>query len=672
MNQYMLMFSLGPVQPFIEQARKTRDLWLGSFLLSKLMESAMKHVKELGGKFVFPSNQDVKDEDEYANLPNKYIAIFADATTAEKAAGESKKEICAFWNALRDDVRNEIVQWYADEETARIWERQSDPDTYFEIRWIVVEGDPVNYEEWLQLTEEVFEARKRLHNFQQREEPGEKSTISGERQALSRASNGDVPDRWQVIAFWKTLATREGHPNSEHYRSLSAKEISLDGSERLDAIDTIKRFATQSELIGKRSFPSTSSIATASFVEGLLSSKLDRADLQAWLTATRGSLRDVPDAATEAIPFLATKAEKTRSDREILRRDGDCYFRATFTPRRLEKDYGIDKEDARTRAKEGESGLERLLRATDGAGIRRPTPYYAVLKMDGDQMGKLLGSAGSFPGHKKLSDALSEFTRAIVPNLVHNNYPGRLVYAGGDDVLALAPLARNLPNDSTDWSNMIKTVIDLAYHLQNDYRDRINGALEIQQWNATASISIAIAHHFAPLSYVLGVMRRAERQLAKKRYDRNALVVSVIRRSGAQTQVGCRWKYETLQDADVQPITLFSRFYDFFEQGVLSPKCAHILLEEAPVLVGLRLDAQISEIRRVILRQRNEVKKSNLSDKDADELARQLAQLAKAMDDEHGFTNKSIRLEDDEPHHGLVEVLGWLLVMVFLTRKEED
>ncbi len=30
-KEFMLMFSLGPVQPFIAQARKTRDLWLGSF-----------------------------------------------------------------------------------------------------------------------------------------------------------------------------------------------------------------------------------------------------------------------------------------------------------------------------------------------------------------------------------------------------------------------------------------------------------------------------------------------------------------------------------------------------------------------------------------------------------------------------------------------------------------
>jgi CRISPR-associated protein Cmr2 len=670
MNQYMLMFSLGPVQPFIEQARKTRDLWLGSYLLSKLMEAAMMNIEELGGEFVFPSYQKV--DEEYANLPNKYIAIFASSAVAEEAAGKSREEIYRYWNTLRADVWNETVQWCAHTGTEEIWERQSNPEACFEIRWVVVAGDPNKYNEWLKRTEEVLDARKQLHNFQQREEPGEKSTISGERQALCWSSNGFVPERWQVIDFWKTLATRQDHPDPEHNPSLSAKEISLDGSERLDAIDTIKRFSTQSELIGKRSFPSTSSIATASFVEGLLSSNLDRAGLQAWLTATRGALRDIPDAATEAIPLLATKVEKTRPDREILRRDGDCYFRATFTPLRLEKDYGIDKENARTRAKEGESGLERLLRVADGAGILRPTTYYAVLKMDGDQMGKLLGSAGSLPGHKKLSDALSEFTHTIVPNLVHNNYPGRLVYAGGDDVLALAPLARNLPKDSTDWSDMLKTVIDLAHQLQQDYRARINRALEYQQWDATASISIAIAHHYAPLSFVLGVLRRAERQLAKKRYDRNALVVSVIRRSGAQTQVGCRWKYETLQDADIQPIKLFSRFYDFFKQEVLSPKCAHILLEEAPVLVGLELDAQISEIRRVLLRQRNDSKKSMLSDKNAEELARHLAQLAKAMDDEHGFTNKSIRLENDEPHHGLVEVLGWLLVMVFLTRKERD
>jgi len=44
MTQYMLLFSLASVQTFIGQARKTRDLWSGSFLLSALMEASMEGI----------------------------------------------------------------------------------------------------------------------------------------------------------------------------------------------------------------------------------------------------------------------------------------------------------------------------------------------------------------------------------------------------------------------------------------------------------------------------------------------------------------------------------------------------------------------------------------------------------------------------------------------------
>jgi CRISPR-associated protein Cmr2 len=667
MNQYMLMFSLGPVQPFIEQARKTRDLWLGSYLLSKLMEAAMKNIKELGGEFVFPAHKEV--ESENANLPNKYIAIFSDPTTAQKAAKRSTEQINDLWNTIRNNVRDEIVQWYADTETREIWERQSNPDACFEIRWVVVEGDSLKYSEWLGRTEEALEARKRLHNFRQREEPGEKSTISGERQALCRSASKGEPDRQQVQAFWEILATCKGHP--EKKPPLSAKEISRDGSERLDAIDTIKRFATRSGRIGERPFPSTSSIATASFVEGLLSTKVDQTSIRDWLTATNGPLRDIPVGSTGAIPNLSAKTEQ---ENEILQRDGDCYFHGTFTPRRLEKDYGIDNtEEAERRASNGRRALENLLHAAGERGLRRPIPYYAILKMDGDQMGKLLSTAESQHEHVNISNALSDFTRNIAPDLIHHHYPGRLVYAGGDDVLAFAPLARNLPQGDEGQPGVIKTVISLADQLQKRYRERLRGIEEEkQQREVSASMSIAIAHHFTPLSAVLRVMRLAERQLAKKRYGRNALVVSVIRRSGAQTQVGCHWEYKKLGDSDAQPMKLFPRFYDLFEQDILSPKCVYILLEEAPALVGLEQDAQISEIRRVLFRQRNDSKKSELADEEVKNLATHLVYLAKAMNREHGFAEPSTKLEDDRPRYGLVEALSWLLVMVFLTRKEEE
>src|SRR6266700_1120093 len=166
MNQYMLMFSLGPVQPFIEQARKTRDLWLGSFLLSKMMEAAMRGIDDLAEQVVFPTHRKV--DSDYANLPNKYIAIFSTSDKAEKATTNSMDQIKGFWNSISWDVWNEIVQVYADGETEKIW-KQSDPETCFEIQWVIVEGDPKQYKNWLERTEKAFEARKRLRNFQQRE-----------------------------------------------------------------------------------------------------------------------------------------------------------------------------------------------------------------------------------------------------------------------------------------------------------------------------------------------------------------------------------------------------------------------------------------------------------------------------------------------------------------------
>ena len=54
MTMNTLHFTLGPVQGFVAQARRTRDLWAGSFLLSYLSGCAMAAVLKAGGKIVFP------------------------------------------------------------------------------------------------------------------------------------------------------------------------------------------------------------------------------------------------------------------------------------------------------------------------------------------------------------------------------------------------------------------------------------------------------------------------------------------------------------------------------------------------------------------------------------------------------------------------------------------
>ncbi len=672
-KQYMLLFSLGPVQSFIAQARKTRDLMLGSFLLSMMMEAAMAGLED---KLVFPANPRIRNG--ISDLPNKFVALFNDRDIALKAATDSVDRIEKLWNIIREDVWEDIIKpvlssQQEKEETREIWDQQSEPGRFFEIFWVVAEGSPKQYPDWLNDAQKALDARKRFRNFEQQDEKGEKSTISGEREAL----RGKGHSREEVRAFWTRVVSRKMQSENEEpltkARPLSSKDISPDGSERLDAIDTIKRFALSSPIVEamlpNRAFPSTSMIATASFIESLLTLPLDHAVLERWRNATRGEFVML-EYTVGAMPYLQQLASSKRAGEYIwlLRRDGDLYFPETFTAKRLEEDYGFARNVASGEAAQGRSALNRLLEATDALGIPRPTPYYAFIQMDGDKMGTILGEVKDKDEHGAVSEALSRFSE-YVPKLVQDQYPGRLAYSGGDDVVALAPLARNQAQKSSG----IKTVLDLADQLRQEYSKIVSTPLRKQEnkERVTASAGIAIAHHLTSLSYVRRAAKQAENS-AKRHYGRNALVVTVLRRSGEQTRVGCRWHYDGLSN-EGQPIPLFTRFYELFQQDLLSPKCVYILLEEAPGLVELGAKAQASEIRRVLLRQRSD--KEQLSNSEVYELSQHLANLAEKMDqDEEPHLDedqvKSTELHAPGRRYGLVEVLGWLLVTVFMARKE--
>src|SRR5713226_8624041 len=100
-QRYMLIFSIGPVQSLIAQARKTRDLWLGSYLLAKLMEAAMQSIDEQKKDvFVFPGKRTV--EGHIPDLPNKYIAIFASEKDVKDAVEQSTTGIEEIWKKVQE------------------------------------------------------------------------------------------------------------------------------------------------------------------------------------------------------------------------------------------------------------------------------------------------------------------------------------------------------------------------------------------------------------------------------------------------------------------------------------------------------------------------------------------------------------------------------------------
>jgi CRISPR-associated protein Cmr2 len=310
-----------------------------------------------------------------------------------------------------------------------------------------------------------------------------------------------------------------------------------------------------------------------------------------------------------------------------------------------------------------------LRKAAIAAGVRAPSPYYGVLVMDGDHMGKLLGSVGEQDEHVNISKTLSHFSRSVAPVIVEQKYPARLVYAGGDDVMALVPL---------------RDMLKLSNEVQQAYQDAMKDA---PHQPVTMSAGIALAHHLDPFSYVLREARRAEDQ-AKERYGRRALVVTLLRRSGEATTVGCQWSYDGLDD-ESQPLTLFPYIADLLDRDVLSTKFVYNLAEEAATLSHLDQAAQTSEIKRLLLRGRSTIqeKRDQLPDEALKRLAERLTALAAAMNtrpqtkageaEKKDGTNKQEEYQEIElwrpgPRRGLVEVSGWLLLLSFSLRGGTD
>src|SRR4051794_37930167 len=55
MTPHLLAVSIGPVQDFIAAARRTRDLWFGSHLLSEVSKSVARVVQDRGAMLIFPA-----------------------------------------------------------------------------------------------------------------------------------------------------------------------------------------------------------------------------------------------------------------------------------------------------------------------------------------------------------------------------------------------------------------------------------------------------------------------------------------------------------------------------------------------------------------------------------------------------------------------------------------
>ena len=88
--RWVLMLAIGPVQGFIAAARRTRDLWYGSTLLSAVATTAARRLQSsYGAELVFPAglrSPETGELSQVAAASNKVVALVHHADMAAVAA----------------------------------------------------------------------------------------------------------------------------------------------------------------------------------------------------------------------------------------------------------------------------------------------------------------------------------------------------------------------------------------------------------------------------------------------------------------------------------------------------------------------------------------------------------------------------------------------------------
>lgn len=315
--------------------------------------------------------------------------------------------------------------------------------------------------------------------------------------------------------------------------------------------------------------------------------------------------------------------------KDILIRPNE-YLGTTALIKRLAAISGCDFGDTRDRIRSTRfiAGLtDDEEEERDPIG-RRQEGYIAVLHIDGDRMGKRLSEFTLLEEHQDFSAKLARFADELVPQIVaeHGGPTGQLIYAGGDDVLALLPLSHAL---------------NCADELRKAFFDLTGN---------TSSAGIAIAPYDFPLDAALDIARHAEK-VAKEEHGRDAIVVTEAHGSGMLRHAGGKWPIVELVD----------RFRNHFVNEDLSGKFGYDLLTVADHMSGrVPSEARKAEVTR-LLRRRSSDRLDEKSKKAIESHVDEMMSFGDVYDDNTGM----ITLRWDSIAH-------WIILARFLAQPTHE
>lgn len=417
MNKYVVVYTIGPVQSFIASARKTEDLWSGSYLLSYLIERGLEVVlNNRQTDLVFPAvtKHDIDlnnmDHTDVASHPNRFTFVY---TGLEK----SLKELMIDIDTNIKKSLNEIASYAIEKEFP---------------------------------TDDLF-------------------------QQIKPKADKQISHLLEI--YWAASKITDGHFSKA--KNNAEKEIG--------SLKNFKHFP-QDEMLG---LPCTvcqhrSALALEDFDQNDDINTLREVYQKTWRNLNEREKRN---------EFLCAVCLTKRHTRK--------YFEQQFT----------------------KSNIFDHFPSTVDIGPK-DAHYFAILQLDGDDMGSYFTDADK-EEYANISKRLAHFSKDLVPKIIHK-YDGKLVYSGGDDVLAFLPVNKALL---------------AANELRESFSsDRVLGR------KATISGGLAIGHKRNPLRFLLEEVRSLEEKAKSFKIDteqlkqtKNALSISVQSRGGEKIEAVLPW-----------------------------------------------------------------------------------------------------------------------------------
>lgn len=490
--KYLIAIAIGPVQDFISTARRSRDLWFGSWLLSELSKAAANKIADGDEKrLIFPAVNDLTDlkPAAKADKPGGYFSIVNKITALVETDNVPRLAEEVF-DAMKERLMNLRTAAFNRFKTSQYFDRDRanvQIDDLIEYYWAAVQvPDEKHYATAREQAEALLVARKNTRDFKSAskwaQEGLPKSSLDGLRESVIKKEANDLPDEDRRRKF----ETRPG--------------------ERLCGVGLLKRLGNGEDEEG---FFSTSHLAAFPLLSNLQKehtaavaqyfNKLEGIDKSAWSGVSGNGSSDVH-----------------KSIARIFQRNAKpCDGRLLFEDRLAEY---FEKND-QSKINAAKSALRKFLK--DNLDNQKPFPYYALLLADGDRMGDAIKQLDTPDKHSELSAKLTAFATSV-REIVETAHHGSLIYAGGDDVLAFVPLHH---------------IVQSAKALSEAFKKALSTG---QEQAPTLSVGVAICHHLDPLSDALTLAREAEKE-SKRFPGKNALCIKLDKRGGETTTVVDQW-----------------------------------------------------------------------------------------------------------------------------------